>query len=162
MKHSKKDEPFYRSGLQFECTKCGKCCTGFPGFVYLSEDDIESIAKFLKMDKGSFIQKYTRNIHVFEEPRLSLIEKPPYDCIFWNKVCTIYPVRPYQCRSYPFWKRNLISCREWEKVRNICPGTGRGRVHSSAEIDAWLRNTPSYNWKRFSSLPVINSADKLQ
>ncbi len=162
MKHVKKDAPFYHRGLQFECTRCGKCCTGYPGFVYLSENDIDSIAKFLKMSKGSFARKYTRSVHVFEEPRMSLTEKPPYDCVFWDGLCTIYPVRPYQCRSYPFWKRNLVSEREWEKVGSTCPGINRGRVHSRIEIDAWVQNVPSYKCETFLSWPDIYSVVKSQ
>ena len=158
MKH-KQDEPFYSRGLQFECTRCGKCCTAYPGFVYLSEHDIDSIAKFLKLNKGSFISRYTRRVEIFHEPRLSLIEKPPFDCIFWDSLCTIYPVRPYQCRSYPFWKRNLVSEREWEKVGNICPGINRGRVHSRVEIDWWIRNTPPYNCEQFSSWQATAGTD---
>src|SRR5262245_18529291 len=26
-------EPWYQDGLEFTCTRCGKCCTGEPGFV---------------------------------------------------------------------------------------------------------------------------------
>jgi len=143
------NEPFYKDGLQFECTKCGNCCTGFPGYVYLSVKDIYSIAESLKLDKVSFLKKYTRTIHVFGEKRLSLIENPPYDCIFWDKICTIYNVRPYQCRSFPFWKRILVSYREWEKAAHNCPGMNRGKVHSREEIECLLRNTPPYDTAGF-------------
>jgi len=144
------NEPFYNQGLQFECLKCGNCCSGFPGFVYLSHDDINTICNFLGIDNEQFVVKYTRPVHLFGQKRLSLTEKPDYDCIFWDrreKLCTIYKARPYQCRSYPFWKSNLISEREWKRVENFCPGINRGRVYSTDEIERFLKETPDYNLK---------------
>jgi len=143
-----KKKPFYQKGLQFECLKCGKCCSGFPGFVYLSIEDIKEICSFLDLDNKQFISRYTRTVHIFRQKRLSLIEKSGYDCIFWDrseKLCTIYPARPYQCKSYPFWKSNLVSEREWKKVQDFCPGVNRGRVYSREEIESFLKKTPDYD-----------------
>jgi len=144
-------ESFYAHGLQFACLKCGNCCTGAPGYVYLSEGDIESIAEFLKKDKGTFIEQYTRVVHIFGERRLSLNEKANFDCVFWNRLCTVYEARPYQCRSFPFWKRHLVSSREWEKVGQRCPGINRGHLFSASQIEVLLRGTPNYNIDRFTS-----------
>ena len=38
---------WYRDGLRFECTQCGKCCTGAPGYVWLTIPEIYRIAEFL-------------------------------------------------------------------------------------------------------------------
>jgi Fe-S-cluster containining protein len=144
-------ESFYAHGLQFECLKCGSCCTGAPGYVYLSEGDIASIAEFLKKDKDTFIDQYTRVVHMFGEQRLSLTEKANYDCVFLNRLCTIYEARPYQCRSFPFWKRHLVSLREWERVGQRCPGIGRGQLFTKMNIDDLIHATPNYNIDLFSS-----------
>ncbi|HEB31252.1 MAG TPA: YkgJ family cysteine cluster protein [Spirochaetes bacterium] len=149
--HSQKKARFYVKGLQFECTKCGKCCTGFPGFVYLSESDILSITKYLKENIGRFLIKYTKNVSLFHENRYSLIEKPNYDCVFWDSLCTIYPARPYQCRTYPFWKKHVVSEREWEKAGKFCPGINRGIVHSKDLIENFVQNIPGYAIRKFSS-----------
>ena len=145
-----KSTSFYEKGLQFECLKCGKCCSGYPGYVYLSETDIERLSAFLHVDRTKFLEKYTRLVRVFHEQRLSLIEKFPYDCVFWDKTCTIYPARPHQCRTYPFWKRYLVSRREWNKIAEFCPGINRGKVYSREEIDALIKTTPRYNILHFS------------
>jgi Fe-S-cluster containining protein len=150
-------EPFYEKGLQFECLKCGKCCTGFPGYVYLSEADVEGLARFLHLENGIFMKKYTRLVHVFNEPRLSLVEKPRYDCIFWDGECTVYPIRPHQCRTYPFWKRHLVSEREWSKLAGFCPGINRGRVYTKEEIKKLEASVPDYNLHRFA--PGLLSED---
>jgi Fe-S-cluster containining protein len=144
-------ESFYAHGLQFECLNCGNCCTGAPGYVYLSEGDIASIAEFLKKDKGTIMKQYTRRVHIFGEKRLSLTEKPNLDCVFWNKLCTIYEARPYQCRSFPFWKRHLVSSREWEKVGQRCPGVNRGPLYTAFQIEELVHGTPGYNIDLFYS-----------
>jgi Fe-S-cluster containining protein len=142
--------PIYEKGLQFECTRCGKCCTGFPGFVYLSEPAVTAIAEYLNESIDRFLIKYTKTVSIFHENRFSLIEKSNYDCIFWNENCTIYPVRPYQCRAYPFWNKHLVSKREWEKASRFCPGINRGKVHSKDAIEELIQNVPNYNILKFS------------
>jgi len=32
------DRPWYADGLSFTCTCSGNCCTGGPGFVWMSEE----------------------------------------------------------------------------------------------------------------------------
>jgi Fe-S-cluster containining protein len=143
------EQPIYAKGLQFECLNCGRCCTGFPGYVYLSEHDIARASEFLRMQDGEFIERHTRIVNVFHERRLSLTERKNFDCVFWNEGCTIYPARPYQCRTFPFWKRHMISRREWEKTASICRGVNRGRVYSSEEIERCVRDVPAYDIDRF-------------
>ena len=36
--------PWYRAGLKFECTGCGDCCTGAPGFVWVTQVEIQQMA----------------------------------------------------------------------------------------------------------------------
>jgi Fe-S-cluster containining protein len=117
----------------------------------LSETDIGQLSAFLHIERHCFIEKYTRFVRVFHEQRLSLIEKAPYDCVFWNKDCTVYPARPIQCKTYPFWKRYLVSKREWNKIAEFCPGINRGKVYSRKEIDALINTVPYYNISKFSS-----------
>ena len=40
------DSPWYRDGLAFSCTRCGACCTGGPGYVWVSPEEIEELARF--------------------------------------------------------------------------------------------------------------------
>jgi Fe-S-cluster containining protein len=143
-------EPFYSKGLQFECLNCGRCCTGFPGYVYLSERDIERAAGFLRLRREEFIARFTRVVTVFHERRLSLTERSNFDCDFWKDGCTIYPARPFQCGAFPFWKRHLVSRREWEKTTSLCGGIDRGKVYSRSEIERFLREVPCYDIDRFA------------
>jgi Fe-S-cluster containining protein len=147
------EETFYTKGLQFECLNCGRCCTGFPGYVYLSERDIARASGFLRMGGGEFVERHTRIVTVFHERRLSLTERKNFDCVFWKDGCTIYPARPYQCGAFPFWKRHLVSRREWEKTASTCRGIDRGRVYSRLEIERFVRDVPVYDIDRLA-MPI--------
>lgn len=130
---------FYENGLKFECTQCSKCCRFDPGYVFLSYNDLDRLIKLFKMSEDSFIKQYCREVDMGENKRLSLIEKPNYDCIFWsNGGCEIYEFRPLQCRSYPFWKPFLLNQEAWELEAESCPGINKGNIVSKKNIEKWL------------------------
>lgn len=116
-----KEEVWYKNGLKFQCTGCGKCCTGAPGYVWIEEEEGKAIADFLKLSLEEFSKFYLRKV----DGRLSLKEwGSSHDCIFLEekKVCRIYPVRPKQCRTFPFWREILIDESSWEKTAQRCEG----------------------------------------
>lgn len=39
-----------------------------------------------------------------------------------NQQCSIYEVRPQQCKAFPWWGENLASDRSWSQVKELCPG----------------------------------------
>lgn len=113
-------KPWYKNGLRFACTECGQCCTGAPGYVWISQEEIEDMSKQLGISVKEFIQQYTREI----DGNLSLKEYPrTYDCIFLrDKKCMVYASRPKQCRTFPFWQENLTSKEAWERCAKRCEG----------------------------------------
>lgn len=115
--------PWYKEGLKFSCTGCGKCCTGFPGFVWVSDQEMKELAAYFKLSVEDFQEKYTRQL----KGRVSLKEDPhTYACIFLQgKQCTIYPLRPKQCRTFPFWPQHLQSAEAWQKAAASCEGIDR-------------------------------------
>ena len=130
-------EPWYAAGLRFECTGCGYCCSGQPGYVYVTEEEIRVLADRLKMKLQEFEARFVRELPGGEK---SLVERPNGDCVFldlYSRRCLVYEVRPRQCRSFPFWPSQLRSERDWEKVCRTCPGCGRGRLYSREEIEQW-------------------------
>ena len=50
------------------------------------------------------------------------------DCIFWDGGCTVYSVRPRQCRTFPFWPENIDSRESWNAVKETCHGAGKGKA----------------------------------
>ena len=127
---------WYDKGVNFSCTGCGGCCTGFPGYVWLTEKDILAMCELLKITPQEFIKKNTRTY----KNKLSLKEiYPSYDCIFFkDKKCEIYSARPLQCRLYPFWPEVMQSQNSWDQTEQFCPGINKGSHHTQEEIDKSL------------------------
>lgn len=125
-------EPWYRDGLSFECTRCGKCCSGFPGFVWVNEAEVRAIAAFRDEPLEEVLGLYTRMVN----GRRSLRDRANDDCVFYDREvgCTIYAVRPRQCRTWPFWESNVASPEAWELTQQRCPGAGHGQLIAVEEI----------------------------
>ncbi len=133
MSGTKEDIPWYMAGLAFECLECGQCCAGpDEGYVWVTEEEIQTLAKSLRLGEKAFRARYVRTIG----RRQSLVEKKQgNDCIFLeNGKCTIYAVRPMQCRTWPFWPSNVASPEDWSYAAQRCLGINRGRLFSPAEI----------------------------
>jgi hypothetical protein len=125
-------------GLRFECQRCGACRTGEPGYVWVTLAEAEEIAQFLGLSAEEFGEKYLRNAGSHD----SLIELPDGRCIFYrDKSCEVYPVRPTQCRTFPFWQSVVVSLQAWTACQRKCPGIGKGRLYSHDEIQKILRST---------------------
>lgn len=123
-------KPWYKNGLRFECQRCGKCCRGEPGVVWVNGKEIKDISRFLGMTEEMFAKKYLRNIY----GRISLVEYGNGDCVMYNNGCVIYEVRPCQCRTFPFWSSNIKEKNEWEKLKGQCQGIDKGRLHNLKTI----------------------------
>ena len=133
--------PWYRDGLRFTCTQCGHCCTGAPGYVWVSVEEIERLAQQTGLSLEEFGLQYLRQVG----RRYSLVERPNGDCVFWDQTlgCTVYEARPIQCRTWPFWSENLETPQDWDDVRRTCPGSGKGQWYSLEEIEAAAARTVS-------------------
>ena len=131
------DDPWYRDGLRFTCTQCGDCCTGAPGFVWVTDDDLAALAAFLREPVAEVAAVYSRRAR----GRRTLREKANGDCVFFERGrgCTVYPARPPQCRTWPFWDSNLDTPDDWERTVRSCPGAGQGQLIPAEEITRRLR-----------------------
>jgi len=104
------------------CKKCcGRCCIGESGNIWINKEEISKIAGFLDLSAEDFIKYYLKKVHY----RYSLKElkiNGSFQCVFFddkNKNCSIYKVRPTQCRTFPFWeyfKKNT------DEIIKECPG----------------------------------------
>lgn len=143
-------QPWYADGLAFSCTQCGNCCTGAPGYVWVSDIEIDRFCAHLRMDRQDFIKRYCRLVG----GRVSLKERKnhrnEYDCVFLEeiehrladgsikrkRVCTVYEVRPLQCRTWPFWDGLLGSKKTWDAASKGCPGMNKGKTYTRQQIEA--------------------------
>jgi uncharacterized protein len=130
-------DPWYKDGLRFECTRCGNCCTGPPGFVWVNAEELAALARFRGETVEEVTALYTRAV----ERRHSLREKVNGDCVFFDRQegCTVYPVRPRQCRTWPFWESNVETPQAWERTCTVCPGSGKGELIPAEEITRRLK-----------------------
>ena len=130
-------EPWYKDGLRFTCTRCGNCCTGEPGFVWVNAEELAAIAALRGEPVGEVTALYTRPAN----GRRTLREKANGDCVFFERGagCTVYPVRPRQCRTWPFWESNVATPEGWERTAAVCPGSGRGELIPAEEITRRLK-----------------------
>jgi len=130
---------FYDGGLCFECTRCGACCTGAHGTIYVAPREIEAICSLLGISRREFLERYC---YPFRDS-YSIGERPNGDCFFLTDGgCGIYEARPAQCRTWPFWPENLSSKAAWDWAGRRCPGIGRGRLYSKGEIGEILERQP--------------------
>jgi len=136
--------PWYVTGLAFQCTGCGNCCAGpEEGYVWVNEQQIKQIATFLGISEAQMRQRYVREVG----NKCSLIERSDSrDCIFLaarapsGRTCDIYPVRPQQCRTWPFWIHNLRTQQDWILAGIRCPGINSGPLFGADEIDQTLKS----------------------
>jgi len=152
------ESPWYAQGLKFTCTQCGNCCTGGPGYVWISEIEIARLSDYLKIPAEEVLSKYCRKT----SGRVTLKERRTpegnYDCIFLkeqpapfangiaakHKMCSIYPVRPLQCRTWPFWPENLANPDVWKNSSKRCHGMGNGHRHFTLEQIQVLRDAQDW------------------
>ncbi|MFT5284365.1 MAG: Fe-S-cluster containining protein [Planctomycetota bacterium] len=126
--------PWYEKGLRFECQGSGNCCVnhGDYSYVYLTDTEVEGLAGQLEVTTAEFLSKWCRI-----EDGWTVLRMDQPDCPFLTKErrCGVYPARPKQCSTWPFWTENLTA-ENWQKtVVSLCPGVGKGRLFSKDEIE---------------------------
>ncbi len=150
VEEAKSDTPWYADGLRFSCTQCGNCCTGGPGYVWVSDIEIDRFAAYLRMDRKDFLKKYCRLIGGKVSLKEHKNHRGEYDCVFLEeieikqedgtsarkRVCTVYEVRPLQCRTWPFWDGLLKSPKAWDAAAKGCPGMNKGKSYALPQIHA--------------------------
>jgi len=138
---SRDDPAWYAEGLRFECKEdCGACCTNHDdyAYVYLVGDDLDRLVAWLGIDEDEFIGRYTD----VDDGYLVLRMDSP-DCPFLDGTrCGVYPARPTQCSTFPFWHETLRNRANWERLKRFCPGIDEGPRHPLATIRARLAERP--------------------
>jgi len=92
------------------------------------------MAEHLGLSPDEFVRAYVRRVSA----RQSLKELPGGDCVLWGgpeRGCLVYPVRPIQCQTFPFWSEHLGSPQAWARLAEHCPGANRGPRYSLREIE---------------------------
>lgn len=80
------------------------------------------MAAFVNLTVEEFATLHLRKVGHRYSLREKMIGENNFACVFFDesmKRCSIYPVRPRQCRTFPFWEQ--FKSNE-EEVREECPG----------------------------------------
>lgn len=112
-----------RFNFRFECQPgCINCCTQ-SGHVFVTEDDIDRIARHLGLERANFEKRY-----VYRGKWGARLTIPkPHSCHFLLEGgCSIHEVKPLQCRLFPFWPEHVPNRAAWKGLRRYCPGIGVG------------------------------------
>ena len=109
--------PWYHEGLQFTCSQCGDCCTGAPGYVWVNNEEIAALAALVENgDAEAFEDKYVRRVGA----RKSLKEFPDGACVFFDTAAR---------------KCTVKTEADWKYTCGVCPGSGKGQMHSLEQIE---------------------------
>lgn len=109
-------EPLMPSDL-FQCKKCGDCCKGYGG-TFVTPEDILAISDYIQTEPERFVDDYCQK----SGRKPVLRQGSDGYCIFWDKVCTIHPVKPRMCKAWPFIEAVLKDTKNWEIMARFCPG----------------------------------------
>ncbi|MFN3605090.1 MAG: YkgJ family cysteine cluster protein [Leptonema sp. (in: bacteria)] len=111
-----------KQNFYFQCTQCGKCCYG-PGKVYFTKNDLIAIQQFLKLNHQKW-KSLLEKLNLQKKDQL-FVYYTNDKCLFLgkNNICKIYPVRPLQCLSFPFWSSNFSSKKSLQNLIQNCPGS---------------------------------------
>lgn len=132
---------WWREGVLFTCKGCGDCCAGEPGAVWLTEKEQKRIAEHLCLSDADFKGRYLKKFF----GRTSLRECANYDCILLKRnpdMCSVYKVRPLQCRLFPFWPSVMRDKASWDYHASRCPGMGSGKLYTADVIAKLLQSAP--------------------
>jgi Fe-S-cluster containining protein len=109
------------------------------GEVFLSEEDLIRIAGHISVEPAEFEEKYVHRT------KSSLRLRKPSDrqCLFHRDGrCSIHPVKPVQCRVFPFWPEIIESAEAWDQTAQRCPGMNKGplvQIEAACEISQEMR-----------------------
>jgi len=134
--NSTESSEWYSAGLRFKCRGCGGCCTGEPGYVWVTDEEIERISKAVGLPRYQFENSFVRLV---AGKKKSLIELPGGDCVLFDpqtRGCRVYADRPVQCRTWPFWNQNIDRPSSWQKTAKFCRGCNNpeGKLYTEKEI----------------------------
>ncbi|WP_456325329.1 YkgJ family cysteine cluster protein [Desulfonauticus submarinus] len=106
----------------FVCKMCGECCKG-EGGIRVTLPEIETMARYLKINKEEFIKNYCKyqNGHYYIREKEVNGEKV---CVFLqeNGGCAVHPCKPLPCKLWPYWRGILNSELDWRALKTFCKG----------------------------------------
>ncbi len=124
--------------FRFDCTRCGNCCRR-PGQIALDDHEVRQIADYLELTPYELSMTY--GLELDGDGGWLMEVEDGEACVFLvDDRCSVQPVKPVQCRTYPFWHEIVLEPGAWEEEAERCPGIGLGRSYTAAEIEGMLND----------------------
>jgi Fe-S-cluster containining protein len=79
---------------------------------------VDAISRFLGITAEAMRIRFTQ----LSGDRPVIAQKKDGYCVFWDKLCTIHPVKPEMCRRWPFIRSVLVDVANWQAMAASCPG----------------------------------------
>ncbi len=136
---------FHKTSLRFECNQCGACCCGGKDYyIAVTTVDMQNICQHLNIGMNWLKRRYVEHL----DDQLSSIRIADSGrCVFLGKDmrCRIYPVRPVQCRTYPWWPELLASKKAWNDEAHRCEGMNVGKPVPVSRIITSLKKQQAFD-----------------
>lgn len=102
---------------EVNCLECANCCKTTSPIFY--QNDIERLAKSLRMRPGDFIERYLR----VDEDSDYVLNSAPCPFLAEDNYCKVYEDRPKACKEYPHTDRKKMVQITELTFRNtmVCP-----------------------------------------
>ena len=157
----------FENGVYFTCEMCGSCCRGFDeGEIYLYQDDINRIAKHLKIRGTSGLKQFAREYlkvvsdsffwkepgaargktYRFKSIGFKFTDDDEHCQFLIDNKCTVHEARPFQCRAFPIgWNMLINSVKNFKNYSKKCPALqnsleNKGKFYSREEIVKWAND----------------------
>ncbi|QOG13319.1 YkgJ family cysteine cluster protein [Arcobacter sp. FWKO B] len=102
-----------------KCNECdGNCCIGESGYIWINMQEIEKFAKAFEISVDEFREKYLIKVGYKFSIKEVEYSSGKFACVFFdfqNKNCSVYDLRPTQCRTFPFWDYFKTNLQEVQK-----------------------------------------------
>lgn len=134
-----------KTNLHFECNQCGACCYGNEDYyIAVNAPDMEKICEHLGIGMAWLKRRYVERL---DRQLYSIRIAGNGRCVFLgeDKRCRIYPVRPVQCRTYPWWPELLESKNSWNAEARRCEGINVGKQVAVSHIIAALNQQQAFD-----------------
>ncbi len=108
----------------------------------MTRDEIDRMAEHLGVSVHAFWKRY--DVFIDEgagEPAIAAKNGAGCPLLGEERRCTVHPVKPQQCKSWPFWEEMVDDRDQWAKAKSYCPGLDAesGRLYQRKEILAIMR-----------------------
>ena len=104
----------------------------------MSFEEMRAMAAHLDLSLTVFKSQY--EITWDAEMKKWVIDAHPNGCplLTRDKGCSVHPVKPMQCQTFPFWPELLADEKAWDETKSYCPGMDApsGKLYSIEEIRA--------------------------